>query len=164
MSKCLKWGSSFSEQLQEITAGMNLTDRQFVRLLEYIDIYISMNYRRCQCNNVEIGSYDNQVQLVIPSTVTLRMNNPERIVRKTVAVDACLAGELNKLWKMGIATTGCCCGHNKTFAYISVEEQHIQQMKDMGYEVQPNEMYPEREDSFKPKSLFKLSQTKEREK
>ena len=120
--------------------------------------------RRCQCVDVEIGSYDNQVLLVIPKTVTLRMNNPERTIRKTVAVDACLAGELNKLWKMGVATTGCCCGHNKTFAYIGVEKQHIQQMKDMGYEVQSNHMYPDREDSFKPKSLFNLKQPKEGEK
>lgn len=32
--------------------------------------------------------------------------------RKTICVDACIAEQIEALWKAGIRTAGCCCGHN----------------------------------------------------
>ena len=34
--------------------------------------------------------------------------------RKTICVDACIAEQIESLWKAGIRTTGCCCGHNES--------------------------------------------------
>ncbi len=31
---------------------------------------------------------------------------------KTVCVDACIADQIEALWKAGVFTRGCCCGHN----------------------------------------------------
>lgn len=107
----------------------------------------------CKCKNVEFGSYDNQMILDIPNIVTLRMNNPERTIRKTVCVDTCLVNEIKYLWSLGIATTGCCCGHNKRDGYIGVEDKFIPRMKELGYNVYFNELYPEREDSFISKTV-----------
>jgi hypothetical protein len=49
---------------------------------------------------------------------------------------------------MGIVTTGCCCGHNKIFAYIGVAWESIEKMKELGYETVNGRM-----DEFKPISL-----------
>lgn len=100
----------------------------------------------CNCVNIEIGSYGNQVELSRPPHMpSIRGVN-------TVCVDKCLRNEILYLWSLGIITTGCCCGHNKVASYIGVEEKDIDRMKKMGYTVQLNNIYPEREDSFIPKT------------
>lgn len=106
----------------------------------------------CKCVDIEIGSYDRQTVLVVPKSLDIRMNAPGRAKRSTVAVDTCLLQEVAELWHLGIITTGCCCGHNKLDGYIGVESEFIPKMKELGYKVAPNHLYPEREDSFIPKS------------
>lgn len=109
---------------------------------------------KCLCpDDVTLGGYQNQVILNVPETVTLRMNRPEREKRNSVCIDACLEVEIRGLWTMGIATTGCCCGHNKVPAYIGVEEEFIPRMMELGYRVRKNPLYPDREDSFIPKTI-----------
>lgn len=98
----------------------------------------------CSCEDVEIGSYDNQIHLAAP---------PHMPKENGYCIDACLVLEVASLWKQGIKTTGCCCGHNKTVGYIGVTEEFIPRMKELGYVVRPNELYPEREDGFVPKSV-----------
>lgn len=34
--------------------------------------------------------------------------------RKTVPVDACIANVIENLWRAGVRTIACCCGHNGT--------------------------------------------------
>lgn len=108
--------------------------------------------KQCYCKDkdVKFGSYDNQVEIPLPSHM------PSQRGLTTVCVDACLSDEIQQLWSLGITTTGCCCGHNKgeQYPYIGVVEKDIDAMKMMGYTIQPNVLYPEREDSFKPKSIF----------
>ena len=90
----------------------------------------------CDPSKIKIQEYQSGISVNIPPTVILRKNTPDREVRENVGIDSCLAYELNELWKLGIATTGCCCGHNQSdHAYIGVEEQHIGEMLDLGYEV-----------------------------
>ena len=96
--------------------------------------------RMCKCENVEIGSYSNQITLHFPWS------------GEPMGIDRCIAKEVAKLWNKGIKTTGCCCGHGKTEAYIGVVDEDIQKMKDMGYEVQYNFLAPDSEDSFKLRS------------
>lgn len=93
------------------------------------------------------------VTLEVPDTVTLRYNRPENDIREYVSIDLCLVEEIKYLWSLGIVTTGCCCGHNTLPPYIGVDDSFIPKMKELGYNVQPNHMYPEREDGFVPKSV-----------
>lgn len=96
------------------------------------------------CNLCEIGSYDGMIELVAPSWSS----------KKTICVDICLAMEITNLWKAGIRTTGCCCGHGKALGYIGVWEEDIQRMIDIGYVVRPNETDGSRRDGFYPKTEF----------
>ena len=83
------------------------------------------------------------------------MKQPVFLIAKILSIDACLKDEILFLWKKGIITTGCCCGHNKgeKFKYIGVHESCIQKMYDLGYENQKNLMDESRIDGFKPKSV-----------
>ena len=97
----------------------------------------------CDCVNVEMGSYGNQVTLKAPSWSG----------KDTICVDVCLKDEVLDLWRRGIKTTGCCCGHNKAPPYIGVYDDDIQKMKGMGYWVHFNPCRPGDEDAFIPKSV-----------
>lgn len=101
----------------------------------------------CNCVNVEVGSFDNQIELPRPPHM------PTSRGVETICVDVCLKDEILHLWSLGITTTGCCCGHNKVEPYIGVDEKDIPIMKTMGYKVQFNNCRPNDEDSFKPKSI-----------
>ncbi len=68
-------------------------------------------------------------------------------------VDKCIAKEIQSLWNLGITTTGCCCGHNLIDGYIGVIFEEIPIMKELGYQVQPNKLRPNDEDSFYLKSI-----------
>lgn len=100
----------------------------------------------CNCIGIEIGSYGNQVELQRPAHMP---NGSE-----TICIDKCLKEEIIYLWSLGITTTGCCCGHNKISPYIGVDDKDIKTMKELGYDVHPNNLYPERHDSFTPKSTL----------
>lgn len=75
----------------------------------------------CNCINVEIGSYSNQVELPSPWN------------SKSICVDKCLEEEIKFLWSKGIITTGCCCGHNKVEPMINVSESSEDKMIGLGY-------------------------------
>lgn len=100
----------------------------------------------CNCINIEIGSYDNQICL----------NTPEHINyhNSKICIDKCLIDEIKYLWSLGIKTTGCCCGHNKLEGFIGVDFDDIPKMKTLGYIVQFNEVRPGDEDSFYPKTIY----------
>lgn len=115
-----------------------------------------MDKYTCNCQNVEFGSYDNQVELPLPAHM------PSQRGVTTVCVDACLADEIQQLWALGITTTGCCCGHNKgdEYPYIGVENEDIEAMLSMGYSIQQNQLDPFRRDSFVPKSVSTNSEAR----
>ena len=95
----------------------------------------------CDCRNIQIGSYDNQVTVLWPFS------------NKFICIDRCLFDEITLLWSQDIITTGCCCGHNKQVGYIGVDFNCIDRMKQLGYEVERNNCRPGDQDSFKPKSI-----------
>lgn len=102
----------------------------------------------CKCINVEIGSYDNYVELPNPPHM------PTTRGVHTICVDRCLEEEILYLWSLGITTTGCCCGHNKHEGFIGVADEDIPRMKEMGYVVAFNNCRPNDEDSFIPKTKY----------
>jgi len=104
----------------------------------------------CKCINIEIGSYDNQVEVMpLPhmSAYKAKVGGAD-----TICLDRCIAEEIKYLWSLGITTTGCCCGHNKEIGYIGVIEKDIRKMKRLGYRVILNPIRPNDEDSFIPNS------------
>lgn len=105
----------------------------------------------CQCKNVEIGSFDNQVMLDPPKHMREFRNIRE--LSAFICIDRCLKDEVKYLWSLGITTTGCCCGHNRIDGYIGVIDKDIPKMKKLGYKVQLNKFRPQAEDTFYPKSI-----------
>lgn len=79
------------------------------------------------CGLPDMGSYDGQIVLVAPDW--LKDKWPTGI-----GIDVCLALEIQGLWKLGIKTTGHCCGHGKAHAYIGVWPESVTQMLTLGYE------------------------------
>lgn len=75
----------------------------------------------CHCNNIEIGSYKNQIMI------------PNWWNGKLVCIDRCLLDEILYLWRNSIITTSCCCGHNKKQPYICVKDLFHNNMKLLGY-------------------------------
>lgn len=107
----------------------------------------------CNCKNIAIGSYDNQVVITnLPYHMLAYVSNRNGS-RDSICLDACIAEEVQDLWSLGITTTGCCCGHNKLPAFIGVIDDDIPKMKAMGYEVHFNPSRPDDEDSFIPTSI-----------
>jgi hypothetical protein len=98
----------------------------------------------CNCINIEVGSYGNQVELSRP---------PHMPGERNICVDVCLKDEILNLWSLGITTTGCCCGHKKVPPFIGVEDVDIPRMKELGYKVQFNNVRPGDEDGFIPKTV-----------
>lgn len=75
--------------------------------------------------------------------------------KKQVTIDYCLKLEIEDLWKHGIKTTGCCCGHGHSLGYIGVTEDSIEKMLKLGYQHYIYDMDNggnERKDAFIPKS------------
>jgi len=104
--------------------------------------------KKCKCENVQCGTYENYVTLNVPDNIILRMNNPERTIRKQVCLDSCIQNEIKYLWSLGIVTTGCCCGHNTSVGFVNVDKSHYQQMIDLGYEVYYDHPELNRKDTF----------------
>lgn len=102
--------------------------------------------KRC---NVPMGSYLHCKKIKLPKHMKeyLSYKNATH-----VSIDACLIPEIKKLWRKGIRTTGCCCGHNSIRGYIGVDFDDIEKMKNMGYKVAFNNGRPDDEDSFIPKT------------
>lgn len=103
----------------------------------------------CNCNNVDIGSYSNQVELPRPKHM---MGRGEGTQSDTICIDVCISDEVKQLWAQGISTTGCCCGHNKLKGFIGVIDTDTSKMKALGYEVQINTLRPADRDTFNLKN------------
>jgi len=99
----------------------------------------------CDYKGVELGSYANQIEVNRPKHMIGRC---EGTSSHTIYIDSCILEEIQELWKMGIITTGCCCGHNVLPAFVGVVEADIPKMKVLGYTVQFNSCRPTAEDTF----------------
>ena len=98
----------------------------------------------CDCVNVAVGSYGNQVMVPRPIHMRGRKEGTESDI---ICIDTCLANEIMYLWKMGVTTTGCCCGHKKFEGYIGVIDSDGPLMETLGYKVNlmaagPNNFIP----------------------
>lgn len=94
----------------------------------------------CNCKNIQIGSYDNQA--------TVRA--PEWSNHHWISIDTCIVDEIKDLWRIGVNTTGCCCGHNKVQPYITVSPLEHNDMSILEYDYFINEYGVT---CYKPKSV-----------
>ncbi|MBD5112108.1 MAG: hypothetical protein HDT42_06165 [Ruminococcaceae bacterium] len=76
--------------------------------------------------------YNCRKKILIPPKGLIKYNCFDKF-KERVAVDECLADEIENLWDNGIKTTGCCCGHGRLLGYIGVTEDSIPIMEKMGY-------------------------------
>ena len=74
----------------------------------------------CHCNNVDFGTYENQVVMRHPSG-------------KLVGIDTCIATEIGWLWHKGVNTLNSCCGHKKLPATVIVHPDDYDKMDELGY-------------------------------
>ncbi|MHA1973009.1 MAG: hypothetical protein ACTSW1_08450 [Candidatus Hodarchaeales archaeon] len=78
---------------------------------------------------------DSQVTVKIPNYIELRYNSPSRERRSSVSIDSCIVDAIEGLWREGVRTQGCCCGHGPIPATVCVEDEDIPKMKAMGAKV-----------------------------
>ena len=108
----------------------------------------------CNCKNIDPASPDcfsQQIVVEIPAHMhAYRIANIAARRLSTVNIDPCCFAEIWLLWKHGIITFGCCCGHNKEESFVNVHSKDIPWMLEQGY-VQ-NHPDPNRKDTFKLKS------------
>lgn len=91
----------------------------------------------CNCKNIKVGSYNNQIELDPPIHMFPLRNCLGEIKKyQTICVDKCISNEIIDLWKCGITTIGCCCGHNEIHGYIQVAEKDKSKMIEIGYKIQ----------------------------
>lgn len=78
------------------------------------------NLKICHCENVDFGSYSNQVLMRTP-------------LGELVGIDTCIATEIGYLWHQGVETLNSCCGHGKLLSTVVVAKESVERMKDLGY-------------------------------
>lgn len=102
----------------------------------------------------QIDHYNCDTKILYPPKDFIPYNSRDGF-KHTIPVDACLADEIENLWKNGIRTRGCCCGHGVWLGFIEVVEEDIPKMEQMGYVHYIYEKEfggKERLDAFIPKS------------
>ena len=112
------------------------------------------------CSNVNFQEYKCAYHIYVPWLCKFPWESDDKKEPKLVAIGKCLLPEVISLWEQGIKTTGCCCGHGKAKPFISVSEENISKMKELGYEVKFNPLRPEAEDEFYPKTKLNYGQSK----
>lgn len=63
----------------------------------------------------------------------------EITIERRLTVDACIADEIVRLNKMGVYTTGCCCGHGKGPATANILPSAQDRARECGYDVTLND-------------------------
>lgn len=72
------------------------------------------------CTGAEFGTYTGCAAVTTPQG-------------RLADIDACLVPEIVSLWAEGIRTLESCCGHGRISGYIAVPDEHIEQMRGLGY-------------------------------
>lgn len=116
--------------------------------------------KRCKCDatSYRYGAYTHPMVLLnLPDIYsrTLYRKGYTTQRKKQVAVDGCLVDEILNLWKFGVITISCCCGHNirKFQPYIAVDTDSVDAMLKLGYRQIFNPLQPQSTQFFHPKSV-----------
>ncbi len=77
------------------------------------------------------------MEITVPKNFLIKniiIDKKEIFKNGTIDIDDCLVKEIKHLWRLGIHTRGCCCGHKKLKGYIEVERTDIIKMIKLGYQ------------------------------
>lgn len=111
-----------------------------------------MLIKRCKCKKGECK----QLAITPPKAILKKIRefsfNKEKY---GIAIDDCLVDEIRLLWKFGVVTTTCCCGHNEFWSppHIGVTEETKEIMEGLGYRRTFNPCKPESKCFFYPLSI-----------
>lgn len=59
--------------------------------------------------------------------------------RVVIAVDACIAEDVQRINDLGIWTLGCCCGHGKYFPHVLIHPSAVPLARSLGFTVTEND-------------------------
>ncbi len=110
----------------------------------------------CNCSNVAIGSYDNQVMLGWYPVMDAYKLQREKAGLSTrgICVDTCLAKDITTLWESGIRTMGSCCGHGMADGMINIHPEDFDKALELGWEMFAYDDEPDRRDTVRwPRSM-----------
>lgn len=79
-------------------------------------------------------TYTRQTILELPQWSKERKRKLQNKQAPTICVDKCIVACIERLWEIGIETTGCCCGHNINRAWVSVDPEDYRYMFEAGFE------------------------------
>lgn len=99
--------------------------------------------------------YNCKKRILQPPKNFITYNLDKSRYKTHIRVDDCVADEVEHLWKLGIRTEGCCCGHGHYLGFINVVEEDCKKMEELGYQyyIYSSEFGgAERKDAFIPKS------------
>lgn len=106
----------------------------------------------CDCNNISIGSYSNQVEIDPYKFNCMKSYIDNKIsegLAPTVCIDKCIVDKVIFLWENGVKTFGSCCGHNKLQGFINVGEDFYEKALTLGFEPYIFDEDPLRKDTVK---------------
>jgi len=113
----------------------------------------------CNCKNITPQSaecYAQQIVVDIPDHMgEYKQRRLEAGLSSTICIDPCIIEEIQALWRLGITTFGCCCGHNLSNPMVNVSDQDIERMLELGYLQEHHD--PSRKDTFRLKSVDQIS-------
>ena len=62
--------------------------------------------------------YGNSVILTLPDWCDVERKN------RQVAIDACIADDIQYIWELETETLGCCCGHNRDIPSVIISQKY----------------------------------------
>jgi len=74
--------------------------------------------------------------------------------KRGISVDRCMAGQIISLWKAGIRTYGCCCGHGEYDGWINVAREDFTKAMELGWKQYHYEDEPDRKDTVFAKKPY----------
>ena len=110
-----------------------------------VHLSVSDHYE-CTCDHDQYTKggdryvYSRQKTIELPAWSRDRKRRLKEGMSTAVCIDQCIVDAILQLWDKGIETTGCCCGHNKMRAWVSVHPDDYAAMFELGYEQRPVEV------------------------
>lgn len=86
----------------------------------------------CGCENIDFGTYEAAVPTPTPEFMRGKSYGCYS-VPDFADIDGCILPRIKALWDQEVITTGCCCGHNKIPATVTVAPECVAQMEALGF-------------------------------
>jgi hypothetical protein len=85
----------------------------------------------------DVYAHSRQLVVELPIWSLERKRRLRNALSSTLSIDSCIVENIKSLWRKGIETSGCCCGHNIERAWVTVHQAWYEDMFKLGYEQKP---------------------------